>query len=263
MPRKPLSVDSSLRLGGIGNPRWMALLDALATSRSITGAARSAGLSYKAAWDALDAMNNLAGGAVVVTSVGGKGGGGARLTPHGRDLLATWRIAESENRKFIAAVNARLGHAPAGVRALGKLAVRTSARNQWSGTVARVQPGTVNDEVEVRLASGDTLVAVITHESRENLGLEPGRGVVALVKASSILVGQGAARLRLSARNQLKGRVARVVRGAVNSEVVIALRKGATVAAIITNESADTLRLKRGQAAWAIFKASSVILAAD
>ncbi len=263
MPRKALSVDTSLRLGGIGNPRWMALLDAVGTTRSITGAARAAGLSYKAAWDAIEAMNNLAGGTVVVTSVGGKGGGGARLTPHGRDLLATWRIAEAENRKFVAAVNARLGHASAGVRALGRLTMRTSARNQWSGTVTRVQPGAVNDEVEVRLASGDTLVAVITHESCENLGLEPGREVVALVKASSILVGQGAVRLLLSARNQLKGRVTRVVRGAVNSEVVIALRKGATVAAIITNESADTLRLKRGKVAWAIFKASSVILAAD
>ncbi len=263
MPRKSLRIDSSLRLGGIGNPRWMALLDALGTSRSITGAARAAGLSYKAAWDALDAMNNLAGGAVVVTSVGGRGGGGARLTPHGRDLLATWRIAEAENRKFVAAMNARLGHAPAGVRTLGRLAMRTSARNQWSGTVTRVQPGAVNDEIEVRLASGDTLVAVITHESCENLGLEPGREVVALVKSSSILVSQGAARLQLSARNQLKGRVARVVRGAVNSEVVIALRKGATVAAIITSESADALRLKRGQAARAIFKASSVILAAE
>ena len=263
MPRKPLRVDSSLRLGGIANPRWMSLLDAIEGQRSITAAARAAGLSYKAAWDAIDALNNLAGSAVVVTTVGGKGGGGARLTPNGRDLLATYRVVDAENRRFVADMNAKLGGAPQGLRALGRLALRTSARNQWPGSVVRVRRGAVNDEAEVRLASGGTIVAVVTRESCENLGLEAGREVVVLVKASSVLVGKGTARLRLSARNQLPGRVTRVVRGAVNSEVVIDLGAGATVAAVVTNESVDVLGLKRGQAAWAIFKASSVILAAE
>jgi molybdate transport system regulatory protein len=67
--------------------------------------------------------------------------------------------------------------------------------------------------------------------------------------------------LRLSARNQLAGRVTRVTRGAVNSEVVIGLRGGNTVAAIVTNGSADELKLAVGQQAMAIVKASSVILA--
>lgn len=265
MARAKLRVSSSLRIetghGGIANPRWMALLAGLESSRSITAAARVAGLSYKAAWDAIESMNNLADTPLVETSVGGRGGGGSRLTAHGREVLSTYRVVDAENQRFVEDMNARLGHASRGMRTLGRMAMRTSARNQWSGTVTRVQRGAVNDEISIRLSSGDRVTAVITHESAENLGLRPGREVVALVKASSILVGRGRAKLPLSARNQLAGKVTRVVRGAVNSEVVVGLRHGQTVAAIITNESAHELKLAEGQPVRAIFKASSVIVA--
>lgn len=266
MPRSRLRVSSALRLesehGGIASPRWMALLASLETSRSITAAARAAGLSYKAAWDAVDAMNNLAGRPLVATSVGGKGGGGARLTPHGRELLETYRVVEGENRRFVAALNTRLGGAAGSARTLGRMTWRTSARNQWAGAVVGIRRGAVNDELEVRLSSGDVLVAIVTHESANGLALQVGREVVALVKASSVMVGKGRARLPLSARNQFAGMVKRVTRGAVNAEVVIGLRRGQTVAAVITNESARDLKLAVGQRAWAIFKASAVIVAA-
>ncbi len=264
MARTALRISSALKLetglGGIANPRWMTLLGGLESSRSITAAAKAAGLSYKAAWEAIDAMNNLAGQAVVATSVGGKGGGGSRLTAHGRELLATYRVVEEENQRFIVEMNERLGRRRGGARALQRMSLRTSARNQWSGVIQRLSRGVVNDEVEIALASGDTVVAVITHESAENLGLEAGREALALVKASSVFIGKGRARLRLSARNQLSGRITRVMRGAVNTEVVLGLRHGYTIAAIITNASVKELGLATGQKAWAVFKASSVIV---
>jgi molybdate transport system regulatory protein len=265
--RNDLRVSSSLRLemrqGGLANPRWMALLGSIDDTRSITAAAKAASLSYKAAWDAIDAMNNLAGKPVVATSVGGKGGGGARLTPHGRQLLATYRAIEVENEHFVASMNARLGRAARGIPALGRLSMRTSARNQWAGKVTRLRHGAVNDEIEIKLAGGDRIVAVITHESTENLGLEVGRDAYALVKASSVIVGKGGgARLRLSASNQLAGKITRITPGTVNTEVVIGLRGSHTVAAVVTNVSAQELDLKVGQKAVAIIKASSVIVAA-
>ena len=66
--------------------------------------------------------------------------------------------------------------------------------------------------------------------------------------------------VRLSARNQLTGTVKRVVPGAVNTEVVLELPGGGSVAAIITNRSVKALRLGVGSAATAVFKASSVIV---
>ena len=82
--------------------------------------------------------------------------------------------------------------------------MRTSARNQWAGKVAEIDQGAVNDEVEIELAGGDRIVSTITRESVGNLGLDVGQEVIALVKASSVMVGvDGGERLRLSARNQL------------------------------------------------------------
>jgi molybdate transport system regulatory protein len=260
-PRVAGSVQLEVGRGTVANPRWMALLEALATSRTITGAAKSAGLSYKAAWDAIDTMNNLAGEPLVATAVGGKGGGGARLTAQGEALLKTYREAAAEHELFVARMNSKLGDASGDLRALGRLASRTSARNQWSGKVGRVRRGAVNDEVELVLHGGDRIVAIATHESVEHLGLAAGGDALALVKASSVLIGVGKrGTLKLSARNQLHGKVARIVPGAVNTEVVVALRGGNSVAAIVTKTSVKELGLAVGQQAVAIFKASSVIL---
>jgi molybdate transport system regulatory protein len=85
----------------------------------------------------------------------------------------------------------------------------------------------------------------------------------ALIKASWVVLlvaDASCAPLRLSARNQLRGTVQSVKRGAVNAEVTLALAGGAVVTAVVTNESVDALRLTEGANAVAAFKASSVIL---
>lgn len=139
--------------------------------------------------------------------------------------------------------------------------MKTSARNQFAGTVHAVRAGAINDEIELDVAGGLRIVATVTRESRDELGLVPGAKAFALVKASSIILMTEASDVRLSARNQLAGRVARVVPGAINTEVVIDLPGGASsVAAVITNESARNLGLAPGSSATAIFKASSVII---
>lgn len=138
--------------------------------------------------------------------------------------------------------------------------MKISARNVFSGKVSAIQTGAVNDEVEVALPGGDKLVAVVTHTSVQSLGLTVGKDVLALVKASSVLVMTDAAGIRLSARNQLAGTVSAVIKGAVNTEVSIKLTGGSEVNAIITHGSETRLGLKLGVTATAIIKASSVLL---
>ena len=139
--------------------------------------------------------------------------------------------------------------------------MRTSARNQLFGTVSAIVRGAVNDEVSIALPGGEVLVATITHESAEALGLAPGAPVVALVKATSVvLVASAADAARLSARNRLSGTIEVVRRGAVNAEVTLALPGGTVIAAIVTDASVDALGFAAGQAATAVFKASSVLL---
>ena len=69
--------------------------------------------------------------------------------------------------------------------------------------------------------------------------------------------------MKISARNILKGKVVKVVRGAVNSEVIIELPGGTQLVSIITNSSVDTLGLAEGKQAYAIIKASNVMVGVD
>ena len=138
--------------------------------------------------------------------------------------------------------------------------MKTTARNQFLGKVAELKSGAVNDEVILELPGGQQIVAVITQGSSDSLGLAPGVEAFALIKASSIILvaeGEGA---RFSARNQLAGTVTRVQTGAVNTEVVLDLPRGGTIAAIITNQSASEMAIAIGSKLTAMFKASSVIL---
>ena len=138
--------------------------------------------------------------------------------------------------------------------------MQTSARNQFEGTVTALKAGAVNDEVEITTAQGVKIVAIVTHESAAGLGLAVGRSAIALVKAPSVIVATDAGGMRFSTRNRLGGTVAQVRVGAVNTEVVIDVPGGVSVAAIVTQESAERLKLSAGTPATALFKASSVIV---
>lgn len=251
-----LSVDGET----LGGPNRVALLAKIAECGSITAAAKAVRMSYKAAWDAIDHMNNLAGEPLVIRLAGGKGGGGTRLTPRGAQLVENFRIIEREHHRFIEQLAQQAEGIADDFLLIRRLNMKTSARNQFLGRVTQVKVGAVNDEIELEIADGQHLVAIITRESSEELGLQPGSEAFALVKSSSIIVVTDTDGARFSARNRLAGRIARVQPGAVNTEVVIELPGGGTVAAIVTNESARQLGLAAGVPAEAIFKASSVIL---
>lgn len=139
--------------------------------------------------------------------------------------------------------------------------MKTSARNQFTGTVSEVVMGTVNAEIHVSLAGGEKIVASITKESTEKLGIKTGLDVIALVKAPQIIIVSDFGGYRISARNQLPGTITDVKAGAVNTEVDIELSGGEKVAATVTNDSVETLGLRKGQQATAVFKAGAVILA--
>ncbi|KWB46214.1 molybdenum-dependent transcriptional regulator [Burkholderia ubonensis] len=268
----PPSCTEPLELGGelwlragaqmLGGSTRIALLAAIGETGSITRAAKAVGISYKGAWEAIDTMNNLAGEPLVLRATGGKGGGGTTLTPRAASLIAAFRTIEREHRRFIDAASAAVSGFDVDWALIGRIGMKTSARNQLFGKVASIRRGAVNDEVALTLPGGQTIVAVVTHESTEALGLQVGADACALVKASWVmLAADDDAPVRVSARNQLHGAVETVKGGAVNSEVTLALDGGGTLTAVVTNDSVDALQLAAGRRAIALFKASSVILA--
>lgn len=261
-----LSVETAM--GAFLGDTRIKLLEAIARHGSISQAAKAVPLSYKAAWEAIDAMNNLSPEPLVIRSTGGKHGGGTELTDYGRRLIGFYRALEQEYQASLARLAERMNEV-AGTdvadfrQLLRRLSMKSSARNQFAGPIIAIKAGQVDCEVLVRLDDQLTLAAIITRESAENLGLKVGKEVSAFVKSSSVLL-MTDADARISARNRFCGEVSHIHEGPVNAEVSIALPGGRHVAtAVITHESLEKLGLKPGNPACAVFKASSVFLAVN
>ncbi len=139
--------------------------------------------------------------------------------------------------------------------------MKTSARNQLSGKVVDVKKGAVNSEVVLEIGSGAKLTAVITNDGSDDLGLKVGDSANAIVKASWIILATEAPK-KISARNCIEGIVSVVKDGAVNAEVVLDIAGGSKITAIVTEDAIADMELKVGSKAYAIIKASSVILSA-
>jgi molybdate transport system regulatory protein len=173
-----MSLPALLTQHIVRRPQRIALLGHIAEQGSITRAAKAAGLSYKAAWDAIDELNNLAQKPLVERSVGGKGGGGARLTVEGERVLRLYqRLQIIQTQVLEAAEDA------SDLDLIGRLMLRTSARNQLHGKVSAIVGQGRNDLITLDLAGGLSIQAQITHDSTLRLELEAGTEVLALIKA--------------------------------------------------------------------------------
>jgi molybdate transport system regulatory protein len=266
-PADPLTAAVLLRRGEggrVGGER-MALLEAIGELGSIRAAAERVGLSYRAAWDAVQALNNLFETPLVAARPGGRQGGAAELTRAGHGVLLAFRRVEAE----LVDVLARLQAGVEGISAtpdigslFWSLGMKTSARNALRGTVTAVTDGAVNAEVTLAVAPGVDITAVVTRESVAHLGLVVGRPAIALIKSSFVLlaVGEG---LVTSARNQIRGVVARREDGAVSSEITLDIAEGKSLTATITRESAEAMGVGEGDAVTALIKAPHVILAVE
>jgi len=257
-------ISADLKLAGRLDARFFALLEAIEHTGSINRAARTAGLSYKGAWLMLDAAGNLANAPLLHTATGGSGGGGTQLTDAARDLLGLWRDLQSRHADFLREQDRRLAQHPAWAGLLRRLSMRTSARNQFAGTIVALDSvATAATFVEVTLrckAAGD-ITATLSAATAKKLKLKKGTEATALIKASSVVFVTDFAGFRLSSGNQLAGTVSRIERGAVSSLVVLTLPGGAAVTGSITNEGVEALALAVGSAATAVFESVTVALA--
>lgn len=260
MPEATL-LAGELRLAGRLDTRFFALLQAIDATGSINRAARTAGYSYRGAWVVLESASNLTHEPLVERSTGGAGGGGSRLSAAAHELLAAWARLQSAHREFLRAQEAWLVNQPALAGTLRRMAMKTTARNQFAGTVAALDLGPVSAEVTLALRGGAQITATLTRAAADRLGLRVGGEAIALVKSSAIVIVTDFAGWTLSARNQLAGTISRVERGAVSSLIGLTLPGGSVITASVTNDAVDALGLAVGLDASAVFKAYAVMVA--
>ncbi|MCO5116025.1 MAG: TOBE domain-containing protein [Ottowia sp.] len=219
---------------------------------SISQAARSAGVSYKAAWQAIHTLTNLAGEPLVDSSVGGAGGGGARLTAAGARLLRAAEQMDAARHDVLARINDPAAQALA--------APRTSMRNHLPCTVARldsVGPGDPLVRVVLALPEGGEMTSLITRESAQLLGLAPGLDLLALCKATAVRIGPWGDDASPADANRLPGRVLRAARGTRHDELTLTLAGGLQLVGFAAHPN----RLRAGSRAQAQVEPSAVVLA--
>jgi len=240
--------------------RRIELLEKIEEHGSITKASKAVGMSYKGAWDAVNSMNNLADKPLTVNLTGGRTGGGTFLTEEGRSLIRMFRMVEAEHGKALLSIGKNADDLDRALNLMRRISMRISAKNVCYGVVCDIQSENLLAEVCLELKSGHRIYSLITAESVETLGLVKGEGAYAVIKASSVMISSDAAVVRLSARNQLRGRVVSIITDAVMGEVVLDIGGGDTVTATITAGGASSLGLGVGDDASAIIDASNVII---
>lgn len=202
------------------------ILRLVGESGSISQAAREAKVSYKAAWQAVDTLTNLAGVALLERAVGGSGGGGATLTPAGEKLLAIADLLNETRSQVLDKFKANELLLPRALPVLSNMSVRTSMRNQFPCRVERLEAQGQMVRVHLRLPDKTLLVSRITKASAELLGLKKEQPVLALCKATAVLVMAHDADPGAPGRQHLTGRAVRINRGTTGDEVSLLLDAG-------------------------------------
>jgi molybdate transport system regulatory protein len=262
----PGEIDSLLawRAGGrllIGRER-IALLEAVMEQKSITKAAEVTGFSYKTAWDAVNAINNLLPRPAFITRTGGSHGGGAEVTDEGRRLILAFRRLEEKLGRISAAIAVEGLEHDQDLLFWG-VGLKLSVRNALFCKIVKITRAPINIEIKLEVSPGLIITTVVTNASVNELCLAPGRWCVAMVNASSVMLAQERGALSISARNKIVGTVVHRIDDAAESEVTIDIGAGKTITAVVTREGADEAGATMGAQVLAIFKTSHVILASD
>jgi molybdate transport system regulatory protein len=245
----------------VGRER-ITLLEAVIQHGSITKAAEIAGFSYKTAWDAVNAINNLLPRPAFITHTGGPRGGGAEVTDEGRRLITAFRRLEEKLGRIS---NAIVEEGLENERDLlfWGIGLKLSVRNAFHCELVEIIPAPVNVVVKLKVSPEIEITSIITNASVTELGLTVGRPVVAMVNASSVMLAPKDHAPRISARNKISGVVIDRTDGGVDAEVTVDIGGGKTIVSVITRDAAEDLEIAPGASVWAIFKTSHVILASD
>ena len=242
------AVELSRQLGSMADKR-IDILKRIAEGGSISQAARSSGVSYKAAWQALETLGNLAGSPLVEKVTGGIHGGGTRLTATGERVLDLSIRLEAARAKVLAEFES--GQNPE-LSGLSAASLRTSMRNHLPAIIERITHGPAMDRITLRIDEANCIKASVTKESTQLLQLTEGMRVLALTKATAVEIARS---FDLRPRETvLTGTVIRNSRAAKGGEITLRLPGGLSIVGFA--RSGHTL----GGTAQARIPASAVVI---
>ena len=219
---------------------------------SISEAARLANVSYKAAWQAIETLGNLAGSPLVEKAVGGTKGGGTVLTPTGVTVLELSerliRVREEVLQEFAARGAPEL-------TPVSGYSLRTSMRNQFPVTVTEIARGPAKVRLVLQIDAENSVKASLTQDSAQLLGISSGMRLLALCKATAVDVARSIEPRRSS--SVVSGTVIRTARNDKGGEVTLRLAGGTSLVGFARAGHG----LKLGEEAQACLSAQAVVVA--
>jgi len=233
------------------------LLERIDQTGSINAAAKEMKMSYKAAWERINGMNALADQPLIERTTGGRGGGGTKLTPYARELIATYYRLNELHRQFIDRF-AEAGNDPERLaRILSRTFLTTSARNQIPCTLQNINTNGLHSTLTLSLTGEDILRSTITAKSVENMGLSVGCDTYAIIKSSDITI---VSTLPSSdtADNLLCGTIETLETSGDNIEMALRLAGGTLLIALEKQDAPQNFQV--GMSAYAIISPLHIII---
>lgn len=224
------------------DPRRMALLKAIFTTGSLSKAAKLIDISYKTAWDSINEINQLAEQPFVITTTGGKGGGGTSLSDYAIRFIELYDLLTNVQYHAFDVLKDESIPLNDVLNVAAKLSLQSSARNQFYSTIQSINVDCVAGFLTLLLSDNQTEMTVyITQSSIKRLNLVVGKSVILLIKAPQIeLVTQ----FQL---NHYKVKIDTLLQTKDWCELTLSLSSGLKMYATCSHDEARKLELKQGQ----------------
>ncbi len=228
-------------------------------TNSLTATAQQLNISYKTVWNYVTRLNNLSNKKLIETKIGGKGGGAAYITEHGKTFLnLSEDISKNLTRLLSLWDNDKLDS-----KLLSKITKRytlkTSARNQIPATVVDIENNDLTVLIKAQTKEQELIKAQLTLESLKALGIDKGTEVFLLVKAPWIAIAVDE-KQNNSMMNSIPARINEIIKGKSTCEIIMESNKGLEIVSSINIELLYKLKIETGARVFANFESSNVII---
>lgn len=241
-------------------PKRLELLEKIQEYGSLSRAANAVGMSYKAAWDMIDKLNQLSPLPLVLSNRGGKEKGGTQLTAFAQQLVAEFRTLEAEHQQYLTQLSQRLAQFEH--LALSHAASsQVSEQNQLCGTVTQITQHDQSYMVNLCLQDNSIINAVLTQHAAQHLNIQLGQTLYALIPPVLVLLLLPQSSVQVSYDNQLSGDIIEINPYQPLAQVLIELSSGELLTALIPFDSIEALQLQTQMPIRVAFDASHVTLA--
>ncbi|TCP93322.1 molybdate transport system regulatory protein [Cricetibacter osteomyelitidis] len=237
------------------DPKRIKLLKEIQQCGSINQAAKNAKVSYKSAWDHLQAMNEISPHPLLERNTGGKNGGGTSLTTYALRLLQLYDFLQQTQEKAFAVLQDENVPLESLLSATARFSLQSSARNQLIGNINKLTYEHGKCLVEVRIGGLiEPLYAEITEKSAVRLQLVSDKEIMLMIKAPWIKIIKNTEKNEQTFKNLVKGNVTEVT-GKDKNEVIIDLGNNIEICAIADEN------ISQGEQVWIHIEPDQIVLA--